>query len=602
MTPFLLLLLLLFLALTQAKTVRETLNLTWSTGSPNGVPREMIFTNGQYPGPVLVWDEGDEIEVTVHNHLPFNTTVHWHGLRQHNSPWSDGVAGLSQRPIQPDASFVYRFTAEPAGTYWYHSHVRSLLQDGQIGGIYIRQKELPFHLISNDSNDIQQMQAAAAAPNLLMLADWTSLTSAQYYQAQVASGYDLFCVDSLLINGHGSTYCPGADFLQSMTTGKLSNVENGTLLTDKGCLQVLLSDVQSPVYLNTGNIDAVPSQLEWNCTPSDGGMYTVQVDAADGWASLNFVASQALKGLIVSVDSHPMWIYEADGGLVEPQQVEAIEMFNGVRYAVLIRLDQPEGNYSIRVADNGGDQVIGGYATLSYKPSSSSSYVKQQAGPHSKGYIDYGGTITSTNVRTLLLTQCPPPYNVPPPSSTAAHMHFSQLSRLGTAYNWTLGGRELFIPEEWGAHPILQHPDPAFFVDENAALLSVNDTWVDIIVQVVGETDAEIQPPHPIHKHGNKGYLVGQAAGFFGWTSVDEAVAEQPESFNLVNPPYRDTFTTAFLDPAVGGAWFLVIRYHVETPGAFLLHCHIATHQQSGMAMALLEGVDVWPTVPEEYQ
>ena len=70
--------------------------LTWEMGAPNGNPRMMIFTNGQFPGPNLVVDEGDTIEViyavisskqqadqvqvTLHNKLPFNTTIHWHGM------------------------------------------------------------------------------------------------------------------------------------------------------------------------------------------------------------------------------------------------------------------------------------------------------------------------------------------------------------------------------------------------------------------------------------------------------------------------------------------------------------------------------------------
>ena len=38
------------------------------------------------------------------------TTMHWHGIDQRNSPWMDGVHGVSQCPIQPGQSFTYRFT------------------------------------------------------------------------------------------------------------------------------------------------------------------------------------------------------------------------------------------------------------------------------------------------------------------------------------------------------------------------------------------------------------------------------------------------------------------------------------------------------------
>jgi FtsP/CotA-like multicopper oxidase with cupredoxin domain len=49
-----------------AKLVQEVLELSWDLGSPNGgEPRQMVFTNGEYPGPDLIWDEGDDVEVSV---------------------------------------------------------------------------------------------------------------------------------------------------------------------------------------------------------------------------------------------------------------------------------------------------------------------------------------------------------------------------------------------------------------------------------------------------------------------------------------------------------------------------------------------------------
>jgi hypothetical protein len=44
-------------------TVRKTLDLTWQVGNPNGNARPMTFVNGQFPGPDLVFDEDDDVEV-----------------------------------------------------------------------------------------------------------------------------------------------------------------------------------------------------------------------------------------------------------------------------------------------------------------------------------------------------------------------------------------------------------------------------------------------------------------------------------------------------------------------------------------------------------
>ena len=70
--------------LKSGRLVKKDLQLTWAKGAPDGNERMMIFTNGQFPAPPLIFDEEDEVEVTVHNALPFNTSVHWHGLEYAN--------------------------------------------------------------------------------------------------------------------------------------------------------------------------------------------------------------------------------------------------------------------------------------------------------------------------------------------------------------------------------------------------------------------------------------------------------------------------------------------------------------------------------------
>lgn len=68
------------LSAVSAARVSQTLRLTWDEGAPNGQPRDLIYTNGQFPGPPLIFDEDDEVEITVINDMSRNTTVHWHGL------------------------------------------------------------------------------------------------------------------------------------------------------------------------------------------------------------------------------------------------------------------------------------------------------------------------------------------------------------------------------------------------------------------------------------------------------------------------------------------------------------------------------------------
>ena len=74
--------LVLFLSLATyalATTCHFDLELTWGRGSPDGFERDMIYINGQFPGPLLEIQQGDWVEITVVNKMPFNTTIHAHG-------------------------------------------------------------------------------------------------------------------------------------------------------------------------------------------------------------------------------------------------------------------------------------------------------------------------------------------------------------------------------------------------------------------------------------------------------------------------------------------------------------------------------------------
>ena len=65
----------------------------------------------------IVADWGDNLEITVTNNLQHNGTgLHWHGLRMWGSNEQDGVNGITECPIAPGASKVYKFKATQYGT------------------------------------------------------------------------------------------------------------------------------------------------------------------------------------------------------------------------------------------------------------------------------------------------------------------------------------------------------------------------------------------------------------------------------------------------------------------------------------------------------
>ena len=79
------------------------------------------------PGPPLVLKRGEPVEITVMNRLGEPTAVHWHGMELDS--YYDGVhnwSGIDRKlapMIEPDGSFMVRFTPPRSGTFIYHTHL-----------------------------------------------------------------------------------------------------------------------------------------------------------------------------------------------------------------------------------------------------------------------------------------------------------------------------------------------------------------------------------------------------------------------------------------------------------------------------------------------
>jgi FtsP/CotA-like multicopper oxidase with cupredoxin domain len=92
--------------------------------------------NGQVPGSLIRVTEGDHVRINFTNELPEPTVIHFHGPRLPNA--MDGVPDVTQKAVQPGESFSYEFTAQPAGTFMYHTHFNSAEQEGKgLHGVFI---------------------------------------------------------------------------------------------------------------------------------------------------------------------------------------------------------------------------------------------------------------------------------------------------------------------------------------------------------------------------------------------------------------------------------------------------------------------------------
>jgi len=122
-----------------------------------GRRRVATVVNGQLPAPLLRWRQGDTITLRVRNTLPVTSSIHWHGIVLPAD--MDGVPGLSFAGIPPGGEYLYRFTANQSGTYWYHSHSRFQEQTGLYGPIVIEPRGGEPHRTERDY--------------VVMLNDWT---------------------------------------------------------------------------------------------------------------------------------------------------------------------------------------------------------------------------------------------------------------------------------------------------------------------------------------------------------------------------------------------------------------------------------------------
>ncbi len=149
--------------------------LAWTQGAPDytieiaphlheASPKHRFQTlayNGQVPGPLLRLREGKEVTIDVINHGPEPDIVHWHGLFLPSE--IDGADEEATPMIAAGARTRYRFTPEPRGFRWYHTHTSANgdLRRAQYGG------EHGFLLVTPNSDD-----AAYDQEVFLALHDW----------------------------------------------------------------------------------------------------------------------------------------------------------------------------------------------------------------------------------------------------------------------------------------------------------------------------------------------------------------------------------------------------------------------------------------------
>lgn len=113
----------------------------------SGTVTQAYAFNGKVPGPEIRVNIGDSVRVTVINNLSEPTSIHWHGINR--IAWTDdGVAPITQVPIPPGGSKVYKFFVDRAGSFMYHPHFlpneASQVDKGMYGPIIVEPQQKSY--------------------------------------------------------------------------------------------------------------------------------------------------------------------------------------------------------------------------------------------------------------------------------------------------------------------------------------------------------------------------------------------------------------------------------------------------------------------------
>jgi CopA family copper-resistance protein len=261
-----------------------------------GKQKYAIAVNGQIPMPTLTFTQGDTAEIVVHNLLNESTSLHWHGLFLPNK--EDGVPYLTQMPIKPNTTHIYRFPIIQSGTHWYHSHSGLQEQIGMYGSFIMNKKE-------NDTTFRKGIDDLPSIP--IVLSEWTNYKPNNVHR-MLHNATDWFAIKK------GSTQ----SYLEAIKAGefktKLKNEWKRQLAMD-------VSDVYYDKFLINGKNESQLEQFK--------GGDKIRLRISNGGASSYFWLTYA-GGKITVVAN--------DGNDVEPIEVDRLIIAVSETYDIIVTI------------------------------------------------------------------------------------------------------------------------------------------------------------------------------------------------------------------------------------------------------------------------
>ena len=295
------------------KVVRYDLHVKDTLVNFTGKTKRAIAVNGQIPMPTLTFTQGDTAEIHVYNELKESTSLHWHGLILPNK--EDGVPYLTQMPIEPNTTHVYRFPIVQNGTHWYHSHSGLQEQIGMYGSMILNKR-------SDDTTFRKGIDDLPTIP--VIISEWTDYNPNNVHR-MLHNATDWFAIKK------GSTQSYIEAIKEGHFTTKVKNEFKRMLAMD-------VSDVYYDRFFLNGNVESQLSQFK----AGDKVRLRISNAGASTYFWLNYGGGK-------------FKVVANDGNDVEPTEVDRLIIAVSETYDIVLTI--PEKNKSFAFQATSEDRI-----------------------------------------------------------------------------------------------------------------------------------------------------------------------------------------------------------------------------------------------------
>ncbi|XP_010104683.2 laccase-4 [Morus notabilis] len=492
--------------------------------------KPIVTVNGKFPGPTIYAREDDTLLIKVVNHVKYNLSIHWHGIRQLRTGWADGPAYITQCPIQPGQSYVYNFTITgQRGTLWWHAHILWLRATVHGAIVILPKRGVPYPFPTPNKEEV------------IVLGEWWKSDVESVINQALKSGLAPNVSDAHTINGQPGpvSNCPSqGGFTLPVESGQtyMLRIVNAALNEELFFkiaghkLAVVEVDAVYTKPFKTDTIVIAPGQTTNALLTADqnAGKYSVlaspymdapiAVDNKTATATLHYSGTLSSSRTILTAPP------PQNATSIATKFTNSLRSLNSKKYPARVPLK----------IDHSLLFTIG----LGVNPC--------------KTCVNGSRVVADINNVTFVM-----------PNIALLQAHFFNISGV-------------FTDDFPGKPPVpfnYTGTQPSNFATTQGTRLYrlAYKSTVQLVLQDTGMITPE---NHPIHLHGFNFFVVGKGLGNFN-PNKDQ------KNFNLVDPVERNTIGVP------SGGW-TAIRFKADNPGVWFMHCHLEVHTTWGLKMAFV--------------